>query len=790
MRLSERWLHEWIQGDCCGDRLTERLIAAGIEVASIHKLALDEHVVVGRIAEIHPHPDADRLRVCRVDTGSGLLRSIVCGAQNAAEGLLVPTALPDAVLPGGITIRATEVRGVPSAGMLCSGHELGLEEQSSGLLVLPPGATPGSAVAEILGLPDRVLELELTPNRGDCLSVLGIARELAFLTGLPCKQAEATPVPVTTRKGPFVRVEATQACPRYSGRALYGLDPAALTPGWLQERLRRAGIRSIHPVVDVTNYVMIEWGQPLHAYALAAIEREVVVRHARQGEELALLDGRVVQVDAGTLLVADARRPMALAGIMGGVASSVSPGTQDVFLESAYFRPETIAWGARRLGINSDAAQRFERGVDPDLPARALAYATRLLIEIAGGRPGPVRLVQDRAQLPARAVIRLRLERIKRLLGAAPAPEIVDLLLRRLDPGVRRSGQTWRVRAPSQRFDLRSECDLVEEVARGWGYDQIQPSLPRVSLRPSAPAVTRLEENRVRHALQDRGYQEVLTYSFVDPVLEHFFDPSDRAPPLTNPLASQWTVMRTTLGSGLLTAAAYNRRRQQERMRLFETGRCFAGALEGAEQTPYVGFLALGGHAPRQWGQDARVVDFFDLKADLAALQALGHQRCWSLRPAELPGFHPSQGAEILYDGRVVGHIGTVHPEVLRHLDLDDNIVLCNVELPSILNAGVETYVEISRFPWIKRDLALVVRESIPVGQLVSTVREVAGNILADIEVFDEYRGEHIDSGRKSLGLTLTLQDSSRTLTEENVEAVVTQITAALFERYEARLRQ
>ncbi|HET9123131.1 MAG TPA: phenylalanine--tRNA ligase subunit beta, partial [Acidiferrobacteraceae bacterium] len=497
-----------------------------------------------------------------------------------------------------------------------------------------------------------------------------------------------------------------------------------------------------------------------------------------------------VALEAGMLLIADGRRPLALAGIMGGRASAVVADTCDVFLESAYFRPETIAWSARRLGIMSDAAHRFERGVDPELPAHALARTTQLLMEIAGGVPGPVRTVQDRAHLPVRDVITVREARVRRVLGAAPSTETIDTLLRRLDPRLRRARSGWRLQPPSHRFDLRAECDLVEEIARGWGYDQIPAAVPQAPLRPAAAPVTRLEDHRIRHALQARGYQEVVTYSFVDPALERFFDTTGAAPQLANPLTQQWAVLRTSLNSGLLMAAAHNRRRQQERLRLFEVGRCFGGALNGVEQRSYVGFLALGACLPRQWGVPSRTVDLFDLKADLAALQALGHQRTWDMRPAELAGFHPTQAAEILQAGRVVGQLGTVHPEVVRFLGLEDNIVLCNIELNSLLESTIEQYVEISRFPWVKRDLALVVRETVPVGALIDTVREVGGGIVEDIEVFDEYRGEHIDSGRKSLGLTLTLQDSSRTLTEENVEAVVTQITAALLERYEARLRQ
>lgn len=791
MKISERWLREWFQTGIGSDAIAAQLTAGGIEVAGMTALEPRwSRVVVGEIVAIAPHPEADRLRVCQVDVAADAPLAIVCGAANAAAGLRVPVALAGARLPGGQMIAETAVRGVHSQGMLCSAAELGLEAESSGLLVLGPDAAPGVPVEEVLGLPDRVFEIELTPNRGDCLSILGIARELAFLTGVPYSVHRAAPVRARDRRRIPVTVSAPESCPRYLGRPVYGLDTRAQTPTWMRERLRRSGIRSIHPVVDVTNYVMLERGQPMHGFALARIEGGIEVRHAHNGESITLLDGQSVTIAAGTLLIADARGPLAIAGVMGGADSAISTATADVFLESAFFRPQSVAISARRLGLHTDASHRFERGVDPVLSREALERATQLLIEIAGGVPGPVTEASDRSHWPRHSPIPLKGARLNQILGwSLPARE-VERLLRRIGGALKVTAGGWRLTPPSWRFDLHEECDLIEEVARGRGYEEVPVRMPRATLQTAAPSSLRLAEDRVRALLVDRDYQEAITYSFVDPVLEALFDPDGAGPVLANPIASNLAVMRTSLAPGLIQALLHNRRRQQQRVRLFETGLCFRRQGDTILQQPRLGLAAVGEAWPRQWAATGRLVDFYDLKGDLEALFLLsGRTGVLRLRAAGIPGLHPGQSAEILVDQEVVGWLGALHPDLQARFEIDDRIVLLDIDLAPVLVKRHEHFKEISRFPSIRRDLALLVARDLPADAITEEIRRAAGELLVHLEIFDEYRGEGIDSGRKSIAATLTLQDSSRTLTEDTVEAVMARVVATLAQTCGAELR-
>lgn len=792
MKLNEQWLRVWCRTGLDTQEIADRLTGGGVEIASITPLAaLDRKIVAGLILGVAPHPEAERLRCCTVDAGTRTPLAIVCGAANAEPGMRAPVALVGATLPDGTKIERRVIRGVTSSGMLCSEKDLGLETESHGLLVLEADARPGAPVSDLLRLPDQVLELEITPNRGDCLSVLGVARELAFLTGARLLTPPTAKITTRDVRTLPVSLEALEACPRYMGRPIYNLNEAAVTPLWMRERLRRCGMRTIHPVVDVTNYVMLELGQPMHGFAVSEITGGIVVRHARKGESLKLLDGNMVSVDAGTLLIADEKRPLAIAGVMGGAASAVAPGTTDVFLESAYFRPESIAASARRLGLHTDSSHRFERGVDPDATRWALDRATALLVEIAGGKPGPVVERLARTHLPKRRSVPLRRARLNRMLGMDLAPARVERLLKRIDPRVKKTPLGWRVTSPAHRFDLKEECDLVEEVARGYGYEHIPMHVPRVPMPQVVDSGQDISPDRVRALLVDRDYHEAITYSFVNPSIEELFDPAHRGPILTNPIASNLAVMRTGLGPGLLQALAHNRRHRQERVRLFELGLCFSQESGTLSQTGRLGLVAVGRAWPRQWSGTDRSVDVYDAKGDLMALLELtGRAREFTFHAAVIAGLHPGQSAEIRHQDRVVGILGAVHPEVQKWLGIDDKIVLLDIELKELLYNTHEIYREIPRVPAIHRDLAIVISRTLPAQRVLECIRGQAGALLTGLEIFDEYHGEGIDSGSKSIAVTLTLRDSSRTLTEDTVEAVVAQVVAALKAECGAQLRQ
>ncbi|MDA8364282.1 MAG: phenylalanine--tRNA ligase subunit beta [Gammaproteobacteria bacterium] len=794
MKISEQWLREWVPVRMSGDALAERLTMAGLAVdARIPVSPPLDQVVVGEITALAPHPAADRLRVCAVRVGRDHMLEIVCGADNAAVGLKVPVALPGAELPGGVRIVRSEIRGVGSQGMLCSAKELGLAEAAEGLMVLDSGARPGMAVCNALGLDDHQIELDLTPNRGDCLSVAGLARELSTLTGVTARAPAVRAAKVRSRRQFRVTVRSGRDCPRYAGRVIEDIDPAAVTPSWLRERLRRSGVRSIHPVVDVTNYVMLELGQPLHAFDLDRLSGGLTVRLAQPGEVLALLDGNRVTVPEGALLIADSKGPCALAGIMGGLDSAVTAATGSVFLESAYFRPGAIASRARQMGLHTDSSHRFERGVDPQLQRRALERATQLILSLAGGRPGPVVEKVAARQLPVRTAVKLRAERVARLLGAPVPRQQIALILKRLGMRSVRVADGWMVTPPSWRFDISEECDLIEEVARIAGYEKLAPRRPQAPLQAGTATETRVSADRFRAMLVDRDYQEAITYSFVDPALQALVDPDHKPIVLANPIASDMAAMRTSLWPGLLGAAAHNLNRQQERVRLFEVGRRFLLRHDGtvAEVASLAG-IVVGPALPEQWGAPAREADFYDVKGDVEALvSAGGTSGRFRFRPARHPALHPGQAAEVTdASGQPIGLLGSLHPSVRAHLGLEQSVFLFELRLDLLEKVQIPAFEEVSRFPSIRRDIAVVVDNRVPAQAVLDCVTQVSGKLLANLELFDEYRGEGIDSGRKSLAMGLTLQDSSRTLKEGEVEALMEQVVKVLASQLGAGLRQ
>ena len=799
MKISEQWLREWVAVRLDAKALAERLTLAGLEVGSVVPAAAPlERVVVGEILSIAAHPQADRLRICQVNIGQKSPLDIVCGAANAAAGLKIPVALEGALLPNGTKIARSAIRGVESFGMLCAAAELGLEDASQGLLVLDNKAKPGTSIVKHLQLDDHLLDLELTPNRGDCLSIMGLARELAALTGARYTAVAVRPVAARTRRKLSVGLVAKSACARYAGRVIEGINTQAVTPLWMKERLRRSGLRGIHPVVDITNYVMLELGQPMHGFDLDRLSGGISARLARKGEALTLLDGKTITLAPDDLVIADARAPVALAGIMGGQDSAVSNATRNIFLESAWFRPDAIGLRARHYGLHSDSSHRFERGVDPALQRLALERATALVLAICGGRPGPVTEVSASAQLPKRPAIALRAARIERVLGMPFPPATVEPLLKRLGMRVSKAafgktGRGWKVTPPSWRFDIAREEDLIEELARLHGYDKIPARAPRAMLHMPAVSESRITESRLRNVLIDRDYQEAITYSFVDPVLQALISPQGTPLTLANPIASDMAQMRMTLWPGLIKALLYNQNRQQARVRLFEIGRRFVTKPGGGvDEQPVIAGVASGPALAEQWASAARPVDFFDIKGDVETLLALGGLRQFVFRPASHPALHPGQAAEILLAGtnEIVGLVGVLHPGIQTQSGLDQPAILFEILLSAVQVANIPKFQEISRYPAIRRDLAIIIDQTVPAQALVDLARQAAGELLVNLELFDEYRGEGIDSGRKSIALGLTFQASSRTLNEEDVETAVGRVVQALKAGFDARLRQ
>ncbi|MDD2769997.1 MAG: phenylalanine--tRNA ligase subunit beta, partial [Methylococcus sp.] len=782
MRLSEAWLRQYVNPAVDTDGLVHQLTMAGLEVDSAEPAAADfSGVVVARIVETAPHPEADRLQICRVDAGRGEPLQIVCGAANARPGLLVPLATEGAVLPGPLKIKRSRLRGVESFGMLCSAKELGIEENASGLLELPADAPVGTDIRDYLQLDDRILEVDLTPNRADCLSVEGIAREVALINRLPFQGVEAGTAAVGGDRRLAVHLDAPEACPRYLGRVIAGIDARAETPQWLKERLRRSGLRSLGPAVDVTNYVLLELGQPLHAFDLAKLAGDIHVRQAREGEELMLLNGESIELTQDALVIADEEKALALAGIMGGEESAVSEATTDIFLECAFFSPPLIMGKARRFGLATDSSHRFERGVDPALQHRAIERATALLLEIAGGSAGPITETVRNDLLPVRSPIRLREKRIERLLGLALARDEVADLLVSLGMGVVEDALGWTVTPPSFRFDIALEADLIEEIGRVYGYDNIPRRRPAVASAMQLVSETRLELDRVKDLLADRGYQEVITYSFVSVDQQHRIDPDREAAVLLNPISADLAVMRTSLWAGLLDTAQKNLNRQQARVRIFETGLKFLvrdGVLRDQPNT--VAGLVLGTVIDEQWGQPARPVDFFDVKADVEAILGLAGKAAIGFRAATRHALHPGQTAEIVIDGAAAGWLGMLHPQLEREFGFEQPVFLFELDAEALLRRDLPRFAPLSRFPLVRRDLALVVDFRVSAADLLDAVAASGGALVRDTVLFDVYQGAGVEAGKKSVALGVTLQDAEDTLTDVRVDEVMACIVERL----------
>lgn len=782
MKISEHWLRELADPALDTAGLADLLTFGGIEVEAIEPAAPSfERVVVGEVLSVEKHPQADRLNVCQVNVGAAPL-TIVCGAPNVRAGMRVPAALVGAKLPG-IEIKLAKVRGIESQGMLCSAKELGLSEEADGLLALPADAVIGASVRDVLDLEDQILTTKATPNRGDCLSVLGLAREISALNGASLRWQVPQPVRQELDERVAVNVAAPADCPRYSARLIRGVDAGAATPDWMLRRLARSGLRSISAVVDVTNYVLLEMGQPLHAFDAAKVQGGIEVRRARRGERLALLNGNTLELDERHLVIADAGQPLALAGFMGGAHSGVSASTRDVILESAFFVPEVVAGRSRELGFGSDSAYRFERGVDFSATEAAIERASRLILDICGGKAGPV--CEVCSVLPRRQPVLMRLARARRVLGFdVPAQQAVEIF-KRLGFSPKLSGDNIEVTPPSHRFDIAIEEDLIEEYARIHGYANI-PALPP----PAATMLQPLPEARrtaaaLRRQIAALDFQEVVTYSFVDRQWELDFCGNAAPIALANPIASQMSVMRSSLIGGLVQAVSYNVSRKQSRVRLFEIGRCF---LPGRDllQPWRVAAIAFGSAAPMQWGEKERVADFFDVKGDLEQLLA---PRNLSLRPAPHPALHPGKSATMVIDGREVGCIGELHPRWQRKYDLPSAPVFFEIDLDALLERDLPRFGDIPRFPAVRRDLAAEFDESVRYEDISTELRRAAPPILRDLTVFDLYRGQGVEKGKKSLAFSVLLQDTEKTLTDAEVEKAVSELRQILQQKFNAKLR-
>ncbi|MGH8659255.1 MAG: phenylalanine--tRNA ligase subunit beta [Gammaproteobacteria bacterium] len=792
MKVCESWLREFVNPAISTETLVEQLTMHGLEVAAVTDIASNFHgVLVAEVTEVQAHPNAERLKLCRVHLGGGEHVSVVCGADNVGIGQRVAMARVGAVLPGNHLIEATSVRGVTSQGMLCSALELGLAEDPSGLLLLPDDAPLGADLGDYLKLDDRSIELELTPNRGDCLSVRGLAREVGTYNRCEVRYPLIQPVESETEERAKVNVLAPDGCPRYVGRIIRNIDPKASIPLWMRERMRRCGLRAINPIVDVTNYVMLELGQPLHAFDWRKLRGgRVVVRYAHLGELIALLDGQTLELGPNTLVIADSDGAIALAGIMGGLDTAVDDGTRHVFLESAFFTPTVMAGKARRYRLQTDSSQRFERGVDYELPGLAAERATGLLLEICGGQAGKLVCVDNAGHLPMRASITLRRARVKRLLGIdLPTSQVKDDL-RRLGMSVEEKESGLRVTPPSFRFDVRIEADVIEEVVRAHGYQQVPSHVPSAHMSMAQRPEAEIHLARVKQVLVDRAYQEVVTYSFVDPNLQSKFIGNDEPIILANPLSSEMAAMRTSLVPGLVGVLRYNHYRQQSRIRLFETGLVFTKGANKRFQYAAIGGIVSGPAMPEQWGYSGREVDFFDLKGDVQALLSLSDADQAAFRPAERAGLHPGQTTEIDLDGRCIGFLGLIHPALIRQLELPGAVYVFQLEQAAVTRSMLPGYTQFSRLPTVRRDLSVVVANEVTASQVFECLRRIAVTELKDFQLFDLYQGKGIDSGEKSLSLGLIFQGISSTLIDSDIDKMVADILAQLCSELGARLRE
>ncbi|TPH14429.1 phenylalanine--tRNA ligase subunit beta [Litorilituus lipolyticus] len=806
MKFSESWLREWVNPAISSDDLAHQITMAGLEVDGVDPVAGQfNNVIVGEVVECGQHPDADKLQVTKISLGDyssdtvvqGELVDIVCGAKNCRLGLKVAVATVGAVLPGDFKIKKAKLRGVPSHGMLCSESELGLAESSDGILELPSDAPIGSCVRDYLDLNDVTIDVDLTANRGDCLGIKGLAREVGVLNSLAFTQPTINAVTPSIDDTRAINIEANEACPRYLGRVIKGINVNAQTPLWMVEKLRRCGTRAIDPVVDVTNYVLLELGHPMHAFDLAKIEGDIKVRFANKDEKLVLLDENEVTLNEETLLIADDVKALAMAGIFGGLHSGVTTESTDIFLESAFFAPLAILGKARQYGLHTDASHRYERGIDPELQREAMERATELLLEIVGGEAGPIVEAKSEQELPQSKSVELRRVKLDGRIGHHIEDEKVDEILTRLGFEVASTGadidKVWQVVVPAYRFDISIEVDLIEEVARIFGYNNIPNVAPTAMLKMREQKEASLSINKLKQALVNRDYQEAITYSFVDPNVQSLLHPQQEVMTLPHPISSEMSVMRLSLWTGLLQSVAYNQNRQQGRVRLFETGLRFVpdeSAENGVRQENMIAGVISGQRVDEHWSMEKAATDFFDMKGDVEALLSLtANADAYEFSKAEIDALHPGQTAQITRAGHVVGYVGSLHPELERKLGLNGRTLVFELLLSEVLTQNIPQAREISRFPANRRDLAVVVKEEVDAKKVLQLIEKVGGNYLIDLNLFDVYQGNGIEDGYKSLAIALILQDTSKTLEEKDISDVIDRVVDTLKLELNASLR-
>lgn len=795
MKFSESWLREWVNPAISSDELSEQLTMAGLEVDGIESVAGDfTGVVIGRVVECEQHPNADKLRVTKVDIGQGALLDIVCGAPNCRKGLVVACATVGAVLPGNFEIKSAKLRGEPSEGMLCSYSELGISEDHSGIIELPQDAPLGKDLREYLKLDDKIIEISVTPNRADCFGIAGVARDISAVNNITLVEPKFKMPAVATNDKISIKVHEPKAAPRYLGRVVKSINVKADTPLWMKEKLRRSGIRSIDAVVDITNYVLIELGHPMHAFDLQKIEGGIHVRYGYPQEKLTLLDGNEIEIKPNTLVIADDNKALALAGIFGGKDSGVSDDTKNVLLEAAFFAPLAISGKAREYGLHTDASHRYERGVDPELQHKAMHRATELLLSICGGVAGPIIDVTDPSEMPKPATISLRKDKIDRLIGyQIDDCRIMDILVR-LGCEVVYRGNIWQVKAPSWRFDIQIEEDLVEEIARIYGYNNIPNAALRADLVMQAKPEGIVTLAQLKTSLVDLGYQEIVTYSFVDPKIQAQLHPKVDPIMLPNPISSEMSAMRLSLWTGALTTVLYNQNRQQLRMRLFETGLKFIpdhSAEFGVRQDLVLSGVITGTLFEEHWQLPKQHVDFFDLKGDIERILALyGCNETISFKKSTLFALHPGQSADLWLGETLVGSMGVLHPEIEKKLGLNSRTLVFELNLELISKKKVPVAQEISKFPANRRDIAVIVDEKLPVDDIMRTCRSSCGEELVSINLFDVYQGENVEKGKKSVAISLILQDKLRTLSDEQITSIVKRCVVAIENNFQASLRE
>lgn len=795
MKFSEKWLREWVNPSLSAHELSEQLSMAGLEVDGVESVAGDfKGVLVGEVVECGQHPNADKLRVTKINVGGDELLDIVCGAPNCRQGIKVAVAVVGAVLPGDFKIKKAKLRGEPSFGMLCSFSELGISDDHDGIIELPADAPIGTDIRDYLGLDDNAIEVDLTPNRADCLGIRGIAREVGVLNNLDVCEPEVVAVDATIDDKLSITLSADDACPRYLGRVVKGVNVKAASPLWLVEKLRRCGIRSIDPIVDVTNFVLLELGQPMHAFNLASIEGNINVRMANEAETLTLLDETEAKLQSNTLVIADDNKALAMAGIFGGLHSGVTTETQDILLESAFFARDAIMGRARQYGLHTDASHRYERGVDPQLQRKAMERATALVLEICGGEAGPVVEAVSEDKLPKQATVTLRRERLARVLGISIDDAKVTEMLNRLGLDVTQTEAGWEAVAPSYRFDISIEEDLIEEIARVYGYNNIPNVAPKATLAMLPSQEAKLPLNTMKSLLLSRGYNEAITYSFVDPKVQSALFPDVEGMVLPHPISSDMSVMRVSLWPGLLGATAYNQKRQQQRIRLFETGLRFIpqqDAPNGVLQQQVIGGVVAGRRNEEHWDLGDSPVDFFDAKADVEALLALtGRTGEFQFVTGEHSALHPGMTAKILLNDEEVGYIGAIHPQFTKLLGVNGRVFVFELVVDAITERKLPSAVPVSRFPSNRRDIAITVKDEVRVGNVLSYIEKIGVNQLVALNLFDEYKGKGIEPGYKSLALSLHLQDPDKTLEEAEIQQAVDTVVKGLESEFGAALRE